>query len=137
MAIYQIEINERMAFGKCLVEFLRYYTSKSCKDDKCITVSATYGKTVGAAYGKTVSATYGKTVGAAYGKKIISSLQDFVIWYMPLTVSVAYGYVHSTPAALKFAGEFTDNYIKSYQQMILAKKLRFSKLNTDETLSLP
>ena len=34
------------------------------------------------------------------------------VWYMLITVSVAYGYVHSTPAALKFAGEFTDNHIK-------------------------
>ena len=69
-------------------KYIRYYTSKSCKDDRCI------------------------TVGAIYGKKIISSLQDFVVWYMRITVSVAYGYVHFTPAALKLAGKFTDNQNK-------------------------
>ena len=31
---------------------------------------------------------------------------------MLITVNVAYGYKHSTPAALKFAGEFTDNQKK-------------------------
>ena len=74
-------------------KYIRYYTSKSCKDDTLLTVSVAERN-------------------LRKQKKdnvALAGLSSRVSVYTVSGATLAYGYAHSTPAALKFAGEFTDN----------------------------
>jgi len=74
-------------------KYIRYYTSKSCKDGTLLTVSVAE---------RNLRRQEKDNI-------VLAGLSRSVSGYTVSSATLAYGYVHSTPAALKFAGKFTDN----------------------------
>ena len=76
-----------------MTQFKTNDASKSCKDGRCITVSVAE-----------------RNLRRQEKDNIaLAGLSSRVSVYTVSGATLAYGYAHSTPAALKFAGEFMDN----------------------------
>ena len=77
-------------------KYIRYYTSKSCKDGTLLTVSVAE-----------------RNLRRQEKDNIaLAGLSSRVSVYTVSGATLAYGYAHSTPAALKFTGKITKLTIK-------------------------